>query len=223
MQGTRPTVDISGLPGGPLTYQVNFFDVADADKPDPSPYFGDVYTNDWFYQAVDYVYQHKIMLGMGASQFQPNTTLSRAMAVQLLYNLEGAPSLEEENLGYPLEDVKPGVWYSNAVYWARLHGIATGVGENRFAPEKPVTREQFAQMLYGYAKYKGYDLTAQGDLSRFQDGRKVSGWGPKTAMQWANGNELINGDTTGKLSPGGSTTRAHAASILMKFHQNLPE
>ncbi|MGI6254950.1 MAG: S-layer homology domain-containing protein [Acutalibacter sp.] len=214
------TVEISGLSGGTLAYQVNFFDVADANKPDPSRYFNDVYNNDWFFNAAEYVYENGIMAGTGASRFQPNTPLTRAMAVQLFYNLEGQPSLEGENLGYPFEDVDASLWYGDAVYWARLHQIVSGVGENSFAPNAPITREQFAQMLYGYAKYKGYDVTAKGDLSAFLDSGKISSWA-QAALQWANGEGLINGDTNGYLSPGGSTTRAHAASILMKFDQNI--
>lgn len=214
------TVEISGLPRGTLAYQVNFFDVADANRPDPSQYFNDVYTNNWFFNAVEYVYEMGIMSGTGSSRFQPNTTLTRAMAVQLFYNLEGQPSLEDENLGYPFDDVDSGAWYANAVYWARLHQVASGTGEDTFSPNVPITREQFAQMLYGYAKYKGYDVTTKADLSAFQDSGKISSWA-MTAFQWANGEGLINGDTNGYLSPGGSTIRAHAASILMKFHENV--
>ena len=179
-----------------------------------------MYTNDWYFNAVEYVYEKGIMSGTGSSRFQPNTTLTRAMAVQLFYNLEGQPSLEDENLGYPFDDVDSGAWYANAVYWARLHQVASGTGEDTFSPNVPITREQFAQMLYGYAKYKGYDVTTKADLSTFQDSGKISSWA-MTAFQWANGEGLINGDTNGYLSPGGSTTRAHAASILMKFHENV--
>ncbi len=76
-------------------------------------------------------------------------------------------------------------------------------------------------MLFNYAKFKGYDLTATGDLTKFPDGGDVAGWA-ETAMQWANGNELINGHAdTGKLDPLGTTVRAQAASILTKFHQTF--
>ena len=76
-------------------------------------------------------------------------------------------------------------------------------------------------MLFNYAKFKGYDLTAIGDLTKFPDGGDVAGWA-ETAMQWANGNELINGHAdTGKLDPLGTTVRAQAASILTKFHQTF--
>ena len=75
-------------------------------------------------------------------------------------------------------------------------------------------------MLYNYAKVKGCDLTASGDLTSFPDGSKVSDWA-ETAMEWANGNELINGHDDGTLDPQGIAIRAQAASILMRFDLNL--
>ena len=184
--------------------------------------FEDVPAGAWYEGAVRYAYLHDIMEGMSATTFQPNGTLSRAMAVQIFYNLEGQPDISDENLGYPYEDVNAQAWYGNAVYWARLTGVATGYGDGTFQPGDSITRQEFAQMLYNYAKYKGYDLSAEGDLSQFPDAGSIAGWA-ETAMSWANGNQLINGHDDGTLEPGGTTTRAQAASILMRFDQNLVE
>ena len=168
-----------------------------------------------------YVYRHDIMEGMSDTTFQPNGTLSRAMAVQIFYNLEGQPDISDENLGYPYEDVDAQAWYGDAVYWARITGVATGYGDGTFQPGDSITRQEFAQMLYNYAKYKGYDLSAEGDLSQFLDSGSVADWA-EIAMSWANGNELINGHD-GTIDAAGAGTRAQAASILMRFDQNLVE
>ena len=184
--------------------------------------FTDLGEGQWYESAVRYAYLHDIMEGMSATTFQPNGTLSRAMAVQIFYNLEGQPDLSGENLGYPYEDVDAQAWYGDAVYWARLTGVATGYGDGTFQPGDSITRQEFAQMLYNYAKYKGYDLTAEGDLSQFPDSGSVADWA-EAAMSWANGNQLINGHDDGTLEPGGTTTRAQAASILMRFDQNVVE
>ena len=93
---------------------------------------------------------------------------------------------------------------------------------NTFRPNQAVTREELAQMLYNYAQYKGYDLTAAGDLTAFPDGDNVQSWA-ETAMAWANGNGLINGFEDDTLRPQGDSTRAQAASILMNFDVNLVE
>ena len=184
--------------------------------------FGDVTSGTWYEGAVRYAYLHDIMEGMSETEFSPTTALTRAMAVQIFYNLEGQPDISDENLGYPYEDVDAQAWYGDAVYWARLTGVATGYGDGTFQPGDSITRQEFAQMLYNYAKYKGYDLSAEGDLSTFPDANSIADWA-EAAMSWANGNELINGHDDGTLEPGGTTTRAQAASILMRFDQNLVE
>ena len=84
-------------------------------------------------------------------------------------NLEGQPDISGENLGYPYADVDAQSWYGNAIYWARITGVATGYGDGTFHPTASITRQEFAQILYNYADYKGYDLSAQGDLSTFPD------------------------------------------------------
>ena len=184
--------------------------------------FADLGEGQWYESAVRYAYLHDIMEGMSATTFQPNGTLSRAMAVQIFYNLEGQPDVSDENLGYPYEDVDAQAWYGDAVYWARITGVATGYGDGTFQPTDSITRQEFAQMLYNYAKYKGYDLSAEGDLSQFPDSGSVADWA-EAAMSWANGNQLINGHDDGTLEPGGTATRAQAASILMRFDQNVVE
>ena len=112
--------------------------------------------------------------------------------------------------------------YGNAIYWARITGVATGYGDGTFHPTASITRQEFAQILYNYADYKGYDLSAQGDLSTFPDAGSIANWA-ETAMRWANGEGLINGYENGQIDHTGTATRAQAASILMKFDQNLVE
>ena len=182
--------------------------------------FADVEEGKWYVDAVQYAYKNSLMEGTSGTAFEPETNLSRAMAVQILYNLEGQPDLSEEDLETPYTDVDGEAWYTEAVYWARLHKVAEGDGDGTFRPGDEISREEFAQMLYNYARYKGCDLTAKGDLSQFPDGGQVAGWA-KDAMAWANGNGLINGHDDGALDPAGTTTRAQAAAILMRFDQNL--
>ena len=202
------------MPASRVTVEASF-------TPAPLP-FEDVAPGAWYESAVRYTYFHNIMEGMRETEFAPTTALTRAMAAQILYNLEGQPDLSSENLGYPYEDVDAQAWYGDAVYWARITGVATGYGDGTFQPGDSITRQEFAQMLYNYAKYKGYDLSAEGDLSQFPDRESVADWA-EAAMRWANGNQLINGHDDGTIDAAGIGTRAQAASILMKFDQNLVE
>ena len=207
-------------PDGKVTITVTFR--CDGGELCPGHHLTDVRKDAWYHAAVDYVVEQGIMEGMSATTFSPNTEVTRAQAVQIFYNLEGQPDISDENLGYPYEDVNAEEWYGNAVYWARLTGVATGYGDGTFQPGDSITRQEFAQMLYNYAKYKGYDLAAEGDLGQFPDSGSVADWA-EAAMRWANGNELINGHDDGTIDAGGTAIRAQAASILMKFDQNLTE
>ena len=198
------------MPSRKVTVQASF-------APVPLP-FEDVPPGAWYEEAVRYAYTHGIMEGMSATTFVPNKSLTRAEAVQVLYNLEGQPTVSGTatfpDLVYQ--------WYKPAIAWAESTGVVDGYEDGTFRPDQPVTREEFAQMLYDYGAYKDYDLSAQGDLSSFPDGNQVQEWA-LPAMSWANGNALINGHDDGTLEPGGTTTRAQAASILMRFNQNVVE
>ena len=173
--------------------------------------------DDWFYDAVAYVYENGIMAGTGETVFEPTMELDRAMAAQLFYNLEGKPAVTGDST---FTDVTSGHWAVDAITWAAQNDIVAGIGGGLYDPDSNVTREQFAVMLYKYARFKGYDLTATGDLTRFPDAGSISSWA-ETALSWANGNGLINGHENGTIDPKGSTIRAQAASIMANFDQNV--
>lgn len=179
--------------------------------------FVDVTEDKWYYDAVAYVYQQGIMVGMSETTFEPNTTVNRAQVVQMLYNLEGQVSGDS---GF--SDIRDGQWYAKAVAWASANDVVAGYEDGTFRPTRAVTREEFAQILYNYAKFKGYDLSASADLGKFPDSGQVSSWA-ETALGWANGNGLINGHDDGRLDPKGSTIRAQAASILMNFDKGFAQ
>lgn len=180
--------------------------------------FTDVKTSDWWYEAVKYVYENKLMAGTSTTTFAPTAKLNRAQAVQILYNLEGQPAVT--GTADFTDTAAAGDWAVKAITWGAKNNVVAGVGDGKFDPTANVTREQFAQMMYNYAKYKGYDLSAAGDLNNFSDVSKVSDWA-KTALSWANGEGLINGNENGTLNPVGTAIRGEAASIMSKFDQNV--
>ena len=181
--------------------------------------FVDVTEDKWYYDAVAYVYQQGIMVGMSETTFEPNTTVNRAQVVQMLYNLEGQPQVSGDS-GF--SDIWDGQWYAKAVAWVSANDVVAGYEDGTFRPTRAVTREEFAQILYNYAKCKGYGLSASADLGKFPDSGQVSSWA-ETALGWANGNGLINGHDDGRLDPKGSTIRAQAASILMNFDKGFAQ
>ena len=177
--------------------------------------FTDVTEANWYYDEVYYVWANGLMQGTSATTFGPGVDTTRAMVVTILWRLEGEPAS-----GYDMDysDVAGGAWYAGAVRWATEHGIVNG-SEGQFYPGGTVTREQLAAMLYRYAQYKGYDLTAGGDLSGFADAGAVSGWA-ETSLAWAVGQRLIQGSAN-QIDPTGSAIRAQLAAILMRFMENV--
>ena len=179
--------------------------------------FTDVKAGDWFYEAVKYAYDNKLMDGTSSTTFAPLMTTNRAMIVTILWRLEGSPVV---NYAMNFSDVENGVWYTEAVRWAAAEGIVKGYSDTVFAPDDTVTREQLATILYRYAEYKEYDVSAKGDLTTFADGSTVSTWAAD-GMTWAVGAQLITGKDGGKLDPTGTATRAEVATILMRFCENV--
>lgn len=181
--------------------------------------FTDVKESDWFYKGVAYVVDKGIMSGVSENQFDPSGKLTRAMLVQMLYNMESRPACDAENA---FIDVPVGQWYTDAVIWANDAKIVSGMGDGLFAPNMEITREQMVAMLYNYAKYKGYDVTASADLSKFADSASVSTWA-QPAMQWAVAEGYISGMGDNQLAPQGTATRAEIASVIMRFMEATAE
>ena len=198
------------MPGSKVTVEAIF--APTSVEPSDLP-FTDVSTSDWFYGAVKFVYENGLMDGVGNNLFAPNATLNRAMAVTILYRLEGSPAVTTD-AGF--NDVAAGTWYTDAVNWAAANNIVNGVEGNNFDPTGSLTREQMATVLYRYAQYKGADVSASGDLSGFVDSANVSSWAAD-AVKWAVGSGLVNGVEGNALAPQGTSTRAQAATILMRF------
>lgn len=181
--------------------------------------FTDVKESDWFYKGVAYVVDKDIMSGVSENEFAPSGKLTRAMLVQMLYNMESRPACDAENA---FMDVPVGQWYTDAVIWANDAKIVSGMGDGLFAPNMEITREQMVAMLYNYAKYKGYDVTASADLSKFADNASVSTWA-QPAMQWAVAEGYISGMGDSQLAPQGTATRAEIASVIMRFMEATAE
>lgn len=178
--------------------------------------FTDVHPDDWFYEAVMFVYQNNLMNGTSATTFSPNDATTRAQIATIFYRMAGSPAVENTN---PFTDVPygPGTdWYYDAVLWVQQNGIMQGYGNNLFGPNDPVTREQLAVIFYNYAKFKGYDTTTSGDLSGFTDAGDLSPWAQE-AMKWAVGSGVMSGKGNGILDPKGTGTRAEIAAMLQNF------
>ena len=203
------------MPASKVSASASF---AEVEVPAPALPFADVTASDWFYDAVAYVYNNGLMTGTSDTTFSPNATTTRGMLVTILHRLEGEPAANDAGF----TDVENGAWYQAAVDWAAANGIVNGTSETTFDPNGTLTREQMAAILYRYAAYKGYDVSQLADLSRFSDSSAVSTYAAD-ALAWANAAGLITGVTDTTLSPQGSAVRAQAATILMRFCENIAQ
>ena len=181
-------------------------------EPAPEMPFTDVNENDWFYDVVLYAYDNGLMTGVSATEFAPNQTTTRGMIVSMLARLEGVTSAESAGF----TDVADNDWYATAVNWAASEGIVNGFEDDTFRPNDAITREQMAAILYNYADYKGYDVSARADLSDYADAASISSWA-EDVLAWANAEGLINGMTATTIDPQGATTRAQTAAMFERF------
>lgn len=182
----------------------------------------------WSHAGLDYCIDHGYIAGTSATTVTPDGECTRAMIVSILYRVQGEPAkvndYELKKLAPPFDDVERGRWYTDAIWWAKLTGVVSGMSPSTFAPDDPITRAQLAVILYNYTQqFAPGSLTETGSLTGFPDAGSVPSWA-RTAMAWAVGNGLISGvgeNGVSYLRPDGCATRAQVATILMNYDKAL--
>ena len=217
-QTRTETIPATGVPetcnGGPACPGYAFRDM-------PAPSI-------WSHAGLDYCIDHGYIAGTSATTVTPDGECTRAMIVSILYRVQGEPAkvngYELKKLAPPFDDVERGMWYTDAIWWAKLTGVVSGMSPSTFAPDDPITRAQLAVILYNYTKqFAPESLTETGSLTGFPDAGSVPSWA-RTAMAWAVGNGLISGvgeNGVSYLRPEGCATRAQVATILMNYDKAL--
>lgn len=182
----------------------------------PHDCFSDVMDYAWYVSAVDYVAVHGIMSGNTNGTFAPEKALTRAELVTLLWSKEGKPEAASD---VSFNDVADSDWFAAKVKWAAAAGIVSGYTDGSFKPNKQVSRQELAQMIFAYAKYKNVDVSASGSLAGFSDSNAAGGWA-RPALQWAVGAGILSG-SNGRLMPTSSAKRCEVASMFMRFVENF--
>ncbi len=176
--------------------------------------FVDVAKTSWYYGNIKYVWQHDIMNGVSDTKFAPETSMTRAMFVTVLYRLEGSPSVEGLATP-PFTDIGTSnySWAYNAIVWAYNTGVTKGTSATTFAPGAAITRQEIVTMLYRYAG----SPAVSGSLI-FGDSSVISSWA-RSAVQWANSIGVITGYPNGNFGPVEATTRGEMAAIVQSYMQ----
>ena len=203
-----PATGASTCTGGPSCPSYGLHDVAGPDY--------------WAHKGIDYCVRNRLMSGVGAGTFSPDTACTRAQIVKILYNLSG----NQTDYSYyylPFTDVAPGAWYYNAVAWAYCNDVTSGTSATMFTPNAAITRQQLVTFLYRYTVKYAPEFTGNAaPISAFPDADSVANWA-YAAMSWAVGNGLIQGNAHDNgldyLDPNGSATRAQTATIIMRYCQ----
>lgn len=175
--------------------------------------FVDVKKGNWYYRAVEYCYNKGIVDGMTDVTYKPGGKVNRQMFVQVLANMEKIDPEQYRVTQTPFKDVKLNGWYAPAVEWARQTGIVAGISADSFGVDRPITREQIARLILGYAEYKGKDVSVSADLNGFVDASKISSWAVD-GFKYTVAMGIFKGNTKNQLNPRGTATRAELATIM---------
>lgn len=167
----------------------------------------------WAADAVDFAYHFGLVSGVEETKFAPNSPMTRAQLVTVLYRAAGSP---EVTVTTNFEDLDVGAYYYNAVVWGNVTGVVNGTSDTTFSPNAYVTREQLATILYRYADTMGDNVAVSGNLNAYTDKDKVGSYAV-TPMTWAVEHGIITGTTGTTLSPKSTTTRAQVAVMLHRY------
>ena len=202
-------------PSGSVTIIVTYAeDVCDGTDADNCPLlaFDDLDPSEWYHEYVEYAIENGLMEGMGDNKFSPETPVTRAQVVTVLWRLENEP---EVNYTMTFEDVAADQWYTEAVRWAASLGIVGGYSDAEYGTDDAITRQDMATILYRYASYKGYDVSASDDLD-FTDADDIKDYA-LAAMRWVCGAGIYEGNGNGTVNPLGDTRRCEYATLMMRF------
>lgn len=179
--------------------------------------FIDVTTDDWFYEDVAFVSAKGYFQGTSDTTFSPNMTMTRAMFVTVLSRLDNA---DVDNGISVFTDVPAGMWYTGAVNWAVSNNIVVGNGNNMFAPEQPITREQMCVIMARFVDYYGQKTNQTHKKDRepgtFADAEQISSYAVDAVLDcysWG----LINGYPDGSFGPNEPSTRAQVAAVIHRL------
>lgn len=184
--------------------------------PDYVEPFVDVKLDTWYADAVSYVTENGLMQGGGDNLFRPNDTLSRAMLIQVLYNVArpDISSMDAQEILSGFTDIASDAWYYDAMAWAVNAEICRGRDNGQLSPEDNITRQELVTMLYRFEEYRNGDTTPRADLSAYSDADEVMEFA-QDAMSWSIAKEIIHGNGYGLLLPLYTADRAQMAQILM--------
>lgn len=177
--------------------------------------YEDIPDYEWYVEYVEEVTSRGWMTGVDETHFSPDSPVTRAAVITVLWRMEEKPMPEDPASFTDIDPEDPEMWYDEAAAWAKEAGVASGYEDGAFRGDRPVTREELASFLFKYAQYKGQP-TAEGALGLFRDADEISDWAEE-AIRHAVGMGLIKGNDAGYLHPQSTAKRVELAAILVRM------
>jgi len=176
-----------------------------------SQYFNDMKNSTWAISSVDFLRSMGVVTGATETTYAPTRAMTRGDFVLMLARAYDLPTVGNTSFA----DVSKNSYYAEAIASAKHRGIATGDAANRFYPTNSITRQDASVLLYRAMQADGQKVEtgSVSDLSRFTDGNQVSSYA-RTAMAALVNLGIFKGDTSGRLNPTATLSRAEMAAIL---------
>lgn len=171
----------------------------------------------WAKTAIDYVVSKGYFAGLSKTEFGPNKSITRGQFVSVLGRMLNVNVNDYKDQNF--KDVKSGMYYSPYIAWANKVGIVSGVGQEKFAPDKELTREEMAVMMTKFLKVSGKNLNAKGKTNAFKDDAKIQGWAKDSVKEMARLG-LVSGMGDDNFAPKTPFTRAQVAQVLYNIDHN---
>jgi len=196
-----------------LRFRTNHFSLYGVGYNEAASAFTDI-EGHWAKNDIEFVASRGLFNGTSKTTFSPNTAMTRGMFVTVLGRLAGADVSGYKESSFT--DVKNNAYYMGYIEWARENGIVNGIGNDKFAPDEPVTREQMAVIMQRYAKAIGFTFPKVHEEKVFADGEKISSYAREAVKQMQTAG-LINGKGGNIYDPQNTATRAEVSAILHRF------
>ena len=177
--------------------------------------YSDVRPDDWYFDNIMQATNERLFDGMPDGSFHPDDSATRAESTKVLFSLSGDSAPAE---GDGFTDTEADAWYMPAVRWAKQSDVVRGYEDGSFRPENPITREDFATLLY---RMSGSPATAPGEaVKACKDFDQVSLYA-RDAMVWAVETQIVRGYTDGTARPGSLITRAELATMILRYYNQF--
>ncbi|WP_068457060.1 S-layer homology domain-containing protein [Aedoeadaptatus pacaensis] len=180
----------------------------------PEANFSDT-VNHWAKESINYVVSKGYFKGVGGNRFAPEQSITRADFVTVLGRMAGID--QSKFMKNAFKDVNGG-YYAAYVNWASENGIVQGVGQGKFDPKRPITREEMAVIMDKFLQVTNKKFSEK-ESKNFTDDGTIAPWA-KEAVQHMTKLGIVKGMDDGAFRPKSGFTRAQVAQVLYNMDHN---